>query len=337
MPADRTNVNQPSTGWEESIDPGEDQRHQQFSELIGGIQQRVDRRHGPGRAVHRKQIAGLAATFEVLDDLPDYARHGLFAASSRHDALVRMSNGGITPQSDVMPDIRGLAISVRDVDGPGALGGTTDRQDFLLINRPAFGFRDSRDFAEIVPLAARGQTALVKGLVAAHGVVGGAKAAGSLSKDLARWFTGYATSTFYTAAPLSWGPYAAKVRIVPRQSGFSPRAQLDWAADVNRRVTSQPIIFDVEAQFFVDEGRTPIEDGRQPWPESVAGWLPVAVLTIPVQDPLSAEGIELAARIEGGAFDPWAALAEHRPLGEIMRARKPAYFASQRQRHAASD
>ena len=31
-------------------------------------------------------------------------------------------------------------------------------------------------------------------------------------------------------------------------------------------------------------------------------------------------------------FDPWSAVAEHRPLGEIMRARKAAYLPSFRNR-----
>ena len=32
--------------------------------------------------------------------------------------------------------------------------------------------------------------------------------------------------------------------------------------------------------------------------------------------------------MERDHFDPWMALADHRPLGEIMRARKAAYYAS---------
>jgi hypothetical protein len=35
------------------------------------------------------------------------------------------------------------------------------------------------------------------------------------------------------------------------------------------------------------------------------------------------------ASVEGMKFDPWSGLAAHRPLGEVMRARKAAYHASQ--------
>lgn len=50
------------------------------------------------------------------------------------------------------------------------------------------------------------------------------------------------------------------------------------------------------------------------------------------QDERSPEGRELADAIEQAAFDPWKALAEHRPLGDVMRARKVVYFESQQGR-----
>jgi hypothetical protein len=41
------------------------------------------------------------------------------------------------------------------------------------------------------------------------------------------------------------------------------------------------------------------------------------------------------AQIEASVFDPWQALAAHRPLGEVMRSRRVAYFESQKARSAA--
>jgi hypothetical protein len=42
----------------------------------------------------------------------------------------------------------------------------------------------------------------------------------------------------------------------------------------------------------------------------------------------------LQGRIEAAVFDPWSALAAHRPLGEVMRARKVVYHASEKGRGA---
>ena len=68
------------------------------------------------------------------------------------------------------------------------------------------------------------------------------------------------------------------------------------------------------------------------WPEDVAPYVTVGRLKLLPQDPASAEGRALAEAIEAAAFDPWIALAEHRPLGEVMRARKVVYFRSQQGR-----
>ena len=61
----------------------------------------------------------------------------------------------------------------------------------------------------------------------------------------------------------------------------------------------------------------------------MAPYLTVGVLTLPVQEAQTAAGEALATAIEAAAFDPWSALMAHRPLGEVMRARKVVYFQSQ--------
>ena len=79
---------------------------------------------------------------------------------------------------------------------------------------------------------------------------------------------------------------------------------------------------------------TPIEDASVDWPQDEAPYVTVARLNLLKQDPDSAAGQNLAAAIEASVFDPWAALAAHRPLGEVMRARRVVYFESQQQRGA---
>lgn len=331
-----TRASTPSTDWSETVHGDEAAQQKEFSDTIGSITARVSRRYGKGRAFHRKQIAGLRGELAVPAHLPAAAAQGLFAEPGDYDVLVRLSNGSIVPQADALPDIRGFALSIRGISGAGALGGQTDRQDFLLINLPSFGFRDSADFAQIVPLAAGGQAQLLAGLVKQRGPVGGVREAARLTKELGRWFPGFGTATFYSAAPVRWGDYAGKLRLLPQQHGWDPRANTDWAGDVERRLQRGPLVYSLQVQLFVDEQRTPIEDGRAVWSEVDAPWLTVAVLTLPQQDPTSPAGQQLAADVAADAFDPWAALAEHRPLGEIMRARKIAYYASQQARGAQS-
>jgi hypothetical protein len=59
--------------------------------------------------------------------------------------------------------------------------------------------------------------------------------------------------------------------------------------------------------------------------------------TLPKQDVSSAEGKKLSERIESLSFDPWHALVELRPLGNMMRARNVAYRESTMERQAAPE
>ena len=133
----------------------------------------------------------------------------------------------------------------------------------------------------------------------------------------------------YSAAPIACGPYAVRVRLQPASDEVKPGASADWAGDFRSRLERGPLRFELQLQFFVDEARTPIEDASVDWPEDVAPYVTVGILTLPVQDAQSEAGKALAAAIESAAFDPWSALMDHRPLGEVMRARKVVYFQSQ--------
>ena len=324
----------PSTDWHETIDEAEAERHAFFAQQLVDIQSSVDAKSGPGRALHRKQVVGLAAELEVLPDLPEHARQGLFAAPATYSGFARLSNGGIKAQADAVPDIRGLALSFRGVSGEAALGGAADRQDFVLINRPAFGFKDSQQFTAIVPALAESNTAFIKVMIETFGPVRAPLEGARLAKDLLRPFSGFATEPFFSAAPIRWGAYAAKVRLSPQQSDKRLTAGLDFAREMADRLADGPVRYALQAQFFVSEQDTPIENGLIDWSQDVSEFVTVGRVTFPAQDPSSPEGQALAEQIEGGRFDPWSALVEHRPLGEIMRARKAAYFPSQQHRQA---
>jgi hypothetical protein len=325
-----------STAWREVIGADEESRFQGYGEQLVAMQRRSAERAGPGRALHRKQHLGLSATVEVLGNLPEHARHGLFASPGRRDAQIRLSNGTGAPAPDKRPDARGFAIRVLDVTGPGALGAPTTAQCFVLINNAVFAFAKVDDFVGVVVAASQSPVAVLRQLVKRHGVLGGLGAARRLAKGLGKPFAGFAREPFHSAAPIACGPYAAKVRLLPTgDDGGPPARRTDWSADVIARLAKADLRWDLQLQFFVDEAVTPIEDPTVEWPQSEAPFVTVARVVAPAQDPRNPEGGKLAEAIEAGVFDPWNALAEHRPLGEIMRARKVVYYASQKERGVA--
>ncbi|WP_380051216.1 hypothetical protein [Kribbella deserti] len=285
------------------------------------MQNRKNEKYGTGRALHRKQLTGLRATFEVLPELPAEARHGLFGVPQKYDAWVRLSNGGFNSAPDKVPDIRGFSIKVLGVTGRGALGGTAPSQDFALINHSKFSSPTSDVFTKVVTAGASGPGEILRRVVREPRLVPKVVAvAGALKAP----FDGFATHDFHSAAPIACGPYAVRVRVLKASDQPRPEANEDWAADVYARL---PLSHEVQLQFFTDEASTPIEDASVDWPTP---YLTVARLNIPAQQRDDA----FDAEVEAARFDPWNALVEHRPLGEVMRARKVAYFASQQNRAA---
>lgn len=320
----------PSTQWKEQVAADEAERHAGYARDFEQIQAQKSAKFGKGRALHRQQRLGLHGSFEVLPDLPEHARHGLFAAPGKFEAWVRLSNGGTDRQADRKPDVRGFAIKVKGVSGPGALGsGPAESQDFLLINHSAFAFAGADEFVGLVKGMVKGPGALLGYLVSRYGFLGALRLMKRFARTFNTSFTGFATEPFYSAAPIACGPYAVRVRLLPASDEVKPGADADWADNFRSYLERGPLQFKLQLQFFVDETRTPIEDASVDWPEEVAPYLTVGVLTLPPQDVQDAAGQALAANIEAAAFDPWSALMDHRPLGEVMRARKVVYFQSQ--------
>jgi hypothetical protein len=324
---------QPSTGWQEKVAPDEAERFARYASAFAGLQRRKSERFGPGRALHRKQVLGVAGRLEVLDGLPGHARHGLFASPGAHDAWVRLSNGSADRAPDRRPDVRGFAVKVLGVRGPGALGGETACQDFLLINHPAFAFPRSDEFVELVLAAGKGGGALLAHVFRRYGPIGGARFLARFARSIGRPFSGFASERFFSAAPIACGPYAARVRLLPATVRPAPGSGDDWTADFLRHLSAADLSFDLQLQFFTDERVTPIEDASVDWPESEAPYVTVARLLLPRGGGRSLDE-ELQGRIESAVFDPWSALADHRPLGDVMRARRVVYFESQQGRGA---
>ncbi|MES2936546.1 MAG: catalase [Pseudomonadota bacterium] len=324
----------PSTAWAERIAAGEEERYARHARQFAEIQARRAERWGAGRALHRKQLAAAQGTLEVLDGLPEWARHGLFEKPGQFEVWARLSNGGLDRKPDRAPDIRGLALRVLGVQGDSALGnGPARSQDFTLINQEVFSFAGSEEFVDFVVAAARGEGQLIKYLFRRYGLLGGLRRIASTLRTATRPFTGFATEPLHSTLPMACGPYAVRVRLLPAPANGAPKpgARDDWGLDVAERLRRGPLHWDLQLQFFADEASTPIEDASARWNTP---FTTVARLMLPQQDLASEQAKALAARVEGSVFDPWQALAAHRPLGDVQRARKVIYFQSQQGRGA---
>ena len=330
-----SSISAPSTAWREKIAPDEEQRYAGYARQFAEIQARKSARWGPGRALHRKQLTAAHGVLEVLDGLPGFARHGLFAQPRDYDVWVRLSNGGMDRGPDHAPDIRGFSLRVFGVQGESALGnGPARSQDFTLINQEAFAFPASGEFVDFVAAASHGNGSLIKYLFKRYGLLGAPRQLSRMVKAAGKSFGGFATEPVFSALPMANGPYAVRVRLLPADSNGAAAsgARKDWARDFSSRLARQPLHWDLQLQFFASEELTPIEDASVNWPTPYST---VARLMLPRQDTAAPAGLALAQQVEASVFDPWQALAEHRPLGDVQRARKVVYFESQKGRGAA--
>lgn len=335
----------PSTKWREEIGPDEEQRFERQAERLREIQRKNAAQAGTSRALHAKHTGSFAAELHVLGDLPEHARVGLFAAPKTWRAYVRFSNGASAHQPDRTPDVRGIGIKVLDVPGRKILPGLEDRatQDFLLIQSPSTPFKGSDEFVGLV-WAARSKPLALPRLLWRFGPGGVARLLGRLRSSLGVPVHTLAEQRFWSALPTKYGDYAVRWGLRPRLAGATKGAAADAPAsadhlrdDLVRRLRAGPLEWELMAQFFEDEQRTPIEDASVAWPEDAAPFVTLARLVLPQQDAGTDEGRALVQTIEQLSFDPWHATEDFRPLGEMMRARKVAYKVSAIERKAELD
>jgi hypothetical protein len=293
------------------------------------------------RAVHAKSHGLLEGELTVLDNLPPVLAQGLFAKPGRYPVSMRFS----TSPGDILPDNvstpRGLAVKVRNVEGerlPGAANEAT--QDFVLVTGKAFVAPDPKAFlANLKMLASttdKGESAKVILSAALRGTENVVEAFGGESPTI-KTLGGYPEThilgeSFFSQAPIRYGDYIAKIGIYP----VSP--ELAALTDAPLNVNGSPDglreavreffsanggIWEVRVQLCTDLEEMPIENAAKMWPEDKSPYVAVARITAKPQESWSDSKYgEIDTAM---SFSPWHALAAHRPLGGIMRARKEPY------------
>jgi len=300
----------------------------------------------PLRSVHAKSHGLIHGQLTVLDNLPDILAHGLFRKPATYPAVMRLS----TTPGDILEDAvstpRGLAIKIIGVEGPRVTGSENDTtQDFVLVNAPAFGAPNAGAFLKTLKLLepTTDKSEHLKKLTSA--IARGAEAVvetfGTKSPTLIslggqpeHHILG---ETFYSQTPFLYGPFIAKFAVVPTAVTLTELTNKDIKSNGEANMLRNLVVeyflkysatWDVRVQLCTDLETMPIEDASIPWDETISPYITVATITAGRQDPWTIEKIE--AIDEGLSFTPWHALAAHRPLGSVNRARKSAYEMSAR-------
>ncbi|QQS00452.1 MAG: catalase family protein [Austwickia sp.] len=300
------------------------------------------------RDAHAKSHGVLAGRLVIRPDLPEHLRQGIFASAGTHDVVVRLSSapGGVRP--DDIPQPRGFALKVMEVDGPRLLiGDESHNQDFLLVNIPSLAFGTIPKYKDMLPMletragfpsaVQRAGAAVARGVE--HVVEGVGREASSTLQGLASSNHHLLGETYFSQGALRFGDYIAKISVAPSSDNARALTGKDMAdlsqsgieravADVTR---DQSVAFDLRVQLCTDLAAMPVEDAAIEWSEKESPYEVLGTITFPPQDSFSDPRRVWAD--DALAFSPWNGVEAHQPLGSIMRIRRHVYQVSSDRRH----
>ena len=335
----------PSTAWEEKPVRGEPKLFHDFARDIVAYQKKDAGKFGPFRGFHAKIHAGFLAEFQILADLPEYARQGVFAVPQTLPAVVRFSNGDSHINPDANREPRGIAIKLIGIPGRKLLPGREDAvtQDFLATSHSVTStVRDVRQFIHFVKAKRLPKWLMLARMFFTLGPCEMRRIKEALERTVLHSdVRSMATEEFSGTAPIKFGPYAVKFTVIAADGtaeATDRRSTENFLRDeLADRLRKEDLVLDFLVQFYVDEMRTPIEDTSVPWRYEDAPKLKVAQLRIPRCDLNDPQTRELSEKIDRLSFSPWHATEDHRPLGNVMRARRVAYEASAALRHHSAE
>jgi hypothetical protein len=321
-----------------------------------GIGQAVRDAHAKGYGLARAEVEILAGT------PPEYAQ-GNYTTPGRHEALVRFSNG--SPHTGVdalLGTALGMGLKIFDIEGPTLLEDEPESGtfDYALINHPVFFANTVEHYRYIQDLFLRPHPAPSSSKESPEvararlhqGLYDFLTGCGHLPPERWAWEPLFALlgargkpivnlllCTYWTMGAVRHGDYIAKVRVTPTPASAAGvvRRAVDpaSAAEAFRpalvaELRERPYEFDLQVQLCVDLAQMPIEEPSELWPEALSPFVTVAKLRLPQQD---IGGDENLALQDATSITPWRCTEDHRPLGNIMRARKEVYRQSSILRH----
>jgi len=324
----------PSTGWKEVVEADEQALFEKFGREIRDWQEEIAHKamQPPLRGFHAKLHAGLMAEFQVLAGLPPYARFGVFAEPGVFQTVVRFSNGESAPHRDSHPEPRGIAIKLIGVPGRKLLAGQEDAvtQDFLATSHSVTStVRNARQFIAFIR-ASHEPCTLPFTLASAVGFREALRILKAfVCTVLFSKVRSLVTEQFSSTAPIKMGPYAVKFTIRPAESTEAtarrPLTRNFLRDELADRLRKGDVMLDFLVQFYVDDARTPIEDTSVPWKPGDTPLVKVAQVRIPRCDLDDPGAAALSQAVDRLSFSPWHTTEDHRPLGNVMRARRVAY------------
>ncbi len=291
------------------------------------------------RGAHAKGHACLRAYFDVNSDIEPAYRYGVFSEpGKRYRSWVRLSNGhfDLNASHDGKDDARGMAVKLMEIAAEPLEQSdvNTATQDFLMTNTAVFFVRNMPDYNHFIASPEQFMAFFFPGWNPFSWRIKEFLAA---KKTLLPPPDSLLDPAYFSITPYKLGPHNIKFGARPCQMTPTkePIADEKTGPDFLRKQLEEELaeadacfIFQVQRQ--VPGKGMSLDDATRQWRDKDSPFVPLARITIPAQDFMSAAQRQFCEHL---SFAPWHALPAHRPLGQLNRLRRHAYAASSTYRH----
>jgi hypothetical protein len=311
---------------------GEEEITQKIKDHMARFTEREYQGRIAERAGNTKTYGVVRGEFVVRENIPPQLKKGIFEQPNRFPAWIRFGGPGPLSPPDVKDaGIMSIGIKLMGVPGEKLLPDEKTTQDFLGISGPTFTtpnivenvklqrqiYNRTPVFYFLNPFDSHYLDMIMQGLYA-------------------RMNTSPLEARYWSCVPFLLGDGQAmkfSVRPCSEQKTKVPwNPPDDWLRQsMASKLSRTDVELDFSIQLQTNPRRMPIEDASIEWPERLSPFVSVAQIMIPKQQFDSPDQFIFARRL---SYNPWHAIAAHRPLGNQNRARREIYFALSRLRQS---
>ncbi|MGY6274610.1 catalase family protein [Methylomonas sp. MgM2] len=314
---------------EETFDPDEEESLNGIIDLMADQMRSRFKPGGYERGGNTKTHGVVKATVTIRDDLPENCRVGVFAEPRSYPAYVRFAGPGPNVPADIQDvGFMSMAVKLMGVPGKKLMDEEKFTQDFITTSGGAtFVTPNTRENVKLQYWSLRNMPLFYF-----------INPFDTHLLDMAQQSLWNATQynplgqRYWSCTPYLLGEgQAIMFSFVPKSDVYKkikgvPFGEVPFNYLRENMVTTlahQDVEFDLMIQLQTDPHRMPIENGAVRWPEKLSPFIPAATVHIPKQIFDTPAMAEFTKRLK---MNPWHCLPEHRPLGNLNRARFRLYF-----------
>lgn len=315
---------------EEKIDPDEEESLDQIVDLMSDQMRGRFKPGGYERGGNTKTHGVLRATVTIRDDLPEHCRKGVFANPRSYPAYVRYSGPGPNVPADIQ-DVGFMSMAVKLMDVPGEklmMEEEKHTQDFITTSGgQTFVTPNTRENVKLQYWSLVDMTLYYFiNPFDSHFLDGAMQ---SLWNETQHNPLG---AQYWSCTPYLLGEgQAMQYTFVPKSDVYKKIPGLPFGSvpfnylrdNLIKTLDEKDVEFEMMIQIQTDPHRMPIENGAVRWPAKLSPFIPAATIHIPKQHYDHDKMAEFTKRLK---MNPWHSLPEHRPLGNLNRARRRMYY-----------